>query len=161
MRPSTLPESQRPNFAKLFEGELLREQEEAGVRAEEAFLRVTLRTYGFDPDEGFQTDGSFDCGFDFVYVTQEETSIFQSKTLESEGGIPLNAQLDASYLGDLRRIIDVLKNLDKIPKEANKDVVKALISMRSEINRRALLPARTGRELEGASDVLVSVQDHV
>ena len=71
MRPNILPETQRPNFAKVLETELSREQEDAGVRPEKAFLRVALKTYGFDPDEGYQTDGSFDFLFDFVYFTKE------------------------------------------------------------------------------------------
>lgn len=154
MRPTSLPDAQRPNLAKLLENELLREQEDAGVRPEEAFLRVALRTYGFDPDEGYQTDGSFDCGFDFVYVTQEETSVFQSKTIDIEDGIPLNSELDASYLADLRRIVEVLQNLDHLPKEANRTVVEALTSMRSEINRRAFISARAGQERDGGLDVL-------
>lgn len=144
MRPTALPESQRANFANLLLEEMGREQEETGVGAEESFLRVALKTYGFDPDEGHQTDGGYDCGFDFVNVTQEETSIFQAKSLDFSKALPIDAKLDASYLGDLRRIIEVIGNLDNIPKEANSVVVEALTSMRTEINRRALIPASAG-----------------
>ncbi|WP_425104589.1 AIPR family protein [Ancylobacter sp.] len=141
MRPAALPDSQRENFANLLLEEMAREQEEEGVSPDEAFLRVALKTHGFDPDEGHQTDGGYDCGFDFVNVTQEETSIFQAKSLGYGSKLPIDAKFDASYLNDLRRIIDVIRDLDHIPREANSGVTDALTSMRTEINRRALAPA--------------------
>lgn len=141
MRPQTLPEAQRANFSQLLLNEMSQEQEEEGVGPEEAFLRIALKTFGFDPDDGHYTDGAYDCGFDFVSVTQEETSIFQSKTLNYENRLPLDALLDASYLADLRRILEVLKDLDHLPREANKAVSEALVNMRNEITRKALLPA--------------------
>ena len=140
MRPAALPESQRANFASLLLQEIRKEQEDEGVNPEEAFSRVALKAYGFDPEDGYHTDGAYDCGFDFVNVTQEETSIFQAKSLEFDTVIPIDAQLDAAYLNDLRRIVEVLQNLDNIPREANSVVTEALTSMRTEINRRALIP---------------------
>lgn len=141
MRPAALPDSQRANFANLLLEEMRREQDDAGIEADEAFLRVALKTYGFDPEDGHQTDGGYDCGFDFVNVTQEETSIFQAKSLAFDTALPIDAKLDASYLADLRRIVEVIKDLDHIPREANSIVIEALTSMRTEINRRALVPA--------------------
>ena len=154
MTANTLPESQRNNFSKLLETEIAREQEDAGVGPEEAFLRVALRTYGFDPDEGYHTDGPLDCGLDFVFVTQEETSIFQSKSLEYDGDLPLTTKLDATYLNDLRRILEVITNLDHLPKDANGVVIEALTSMRTEITRRALILAAGGTPHEVGTDVL-------
>ncbi len=154
MRPTALPDTQRANFANLLLEEMGREQEDAGVGPEESFLRVALRTHGFDPEEGHQTDGGYDCGFDFVNVTQEETSIFQSKSLIYSNTLPMDAKLDASYLGDLRRIIEVIGNLDNIPKEANSVVVEALTSMRTEINRRALIPSAMSASADDVPDVL-------
>lgn len=153
MRPVTLPEAQFENFSKVLETEMGKEQEDEGIGPEEAFLRVALKTYGFDPDDGYQTDGAYDCGFDFVYVTQEETSIFQSKTLSYESGLPSSEYLDASYLSDLRRIVEVLNDLDHIPREANRTLIEALTSMRSELARRALLPASLS-DYEDGTDVL-------
>lgn len=142
MQPISLPDSQRGNFSKLLEMEMLREQEDASVGAEEAFLRVALRTIGFDPDDGHDPDGPLDCGFDFINVTQEEASLFQAKSLAYGDGIQIDAKLDASYLGDLRRMIEVLKDLDNLPAEANKVVIEGLMAMRNEINRKALIPIR-------------------
>jgi hypothetical protein len=154
MTTNTLPESQRHNFSKLLETEIAREQEDAGVGPEEAFLRVALRTYGFDPDEGYHTDGPLDCGLDFVFVTQEETSIFQSKSIEYDGELPLATKLDATYLNDLRRILEVITNLDRLPKDANGVVIEALTSMRTEITRRALILAAGVVPHEVGTDVL-------
>lgn len=154
MRPTALPDSQRANFAKLLRDEMIKEQEDPGISREDAFLRVALGTYGFDPEEGFQTDGAYDCGFDFVHVSQEETSIFQAKNLNYETIIPINAQFDSSYIADLRRILEVIKDLDNIPKEDNRKIVDALTSMRTEINRRALIANAKAGESEGELDVL-------
>ena len=115
---------------------------------------MALRTFGFDPEDGHQTDGGYDCGFDFVHVTQEETSIFQAKSLTFDKSLPIDAKLDASYLGDLRRIIEVIRNLDHIPREANPTVVEALTSMRTEINRRALVSAVVAASDASGLDVL-------
>ena len=134
----SLPDTQRINFARILEKDLRTEQDREGVSPDAAFLRVGLRTLGFDPDEGYITDGPLDCGFDFINVTQEEASVFQAKSVIFQGGVPLNDKFDATYLGDLRRIISVIQNLENLPEEANKKVTSALTSMRNEVNRRAL-----------------------
>jgi hypothetical protein len=140
MRPADLPDTQRKNFARLLEEEMRNEQEEDGVSHDKAFLRVALNTLGFDPDGGYHTDGPFDYGLDFVHVSEEEASIFQAKSLAIHEGIPLEAMFDASYLADLRRIVEVLQHLDKLPKDANKQATEALTNLRNSVNRRALLP---------------------
>ncbi len=141
MRPTNLPDTQRKNFAGLFEKEILKEQEEENINVDEAFLRVSLDTLGFDFDEGSYTDGAFDYGVDFVHVTEEEASIFQAKSLSIHEGIPLQQALDASYLADVRRIIEVLQHLENLPADANKRVAGALTNLRNAVNRRALLRA--------------------
>ena len=108
MQLATLPETQRANFSRVLERDLSAEQDSEGISPDAAFLRVALKTLGFDPDEGHITDGPYDCGFDFVNVTQEEASIFQAKSFVFESGLPINERLDASYLSDLRRIIATL-----------------------------------------------------
>ena len=160
MRPAALPESQRANFASLLFEEIRREQEDEGVNPEEAFSRVALKTYGFDPEDGYHTDGAYDCGFDFVNVTQEETSIFQAKSLEFQNVIPIDAHLNATYLGDLRRILEVLHNLDEIPREANSIVAEALTSMRTEINRRALIPTVATEAVSSDLNVLDQLTEY-
>jgi hypothetical protein len=155
MQPITLPESQRNNFAKQLELEMLREQEEAGVGPEEAFLRTALRALGFNPDDGHYTDGPYDCGMDFVHVSEEETSIFQSKSQAYAHGLPTEVTLDAGYLGDIRRILEVLGSLDPLPREGNRAVIEALTSMRNEINRKALVPVRA--EEEDAPEYRISI----
>lgn len=151
MRPHHLPDTQRKNFARLLEEEMRNEQEEENVNPDKAFLRVALNTLGFDPDDGYYTDGAFDYGLDFVNVTEEEASIFQAKSLAIHEGIPLEAMFDASYLSDIRRIIEVLHHLEKLPKDANKETTEALTNLRNAVNRRALLPVASTLESEGAS----------
>ena len=68
--------------------------------------------------------------------------------------MPLGLDLDASYLSDLRRIVEVLGHLDDLPNEANRTVKDALSSMRNEINRRALLTSQVSKEREGGLDIL-------
>jgi AIPR protein len=154
MRPATLPDGQRDNFAHVLQMDIQREQEDERIGPDEAFLRTALSTLGFDPDEGYYTDGPYDCGIDYIHVTQEEASIFQAKSLAITDGIPLHALLDASYLDPIRRTLEVLQNLDALPPEANKPVTEALSSLRNEINRRALILAAEGYDA-GADDTIV------
>jgi hypothetical protein len=98
MRPAYLPDAQRKNFARLLEEEIRNEQEKESVNPDEAFLRVALNTLGFDPDQGYYTDGAFDYGLDFADVTEEEASIFQAKSLEIDEGIPLESTFAISQM---------------------------------------------------------------
>src|SRR5215469_15576639 len=151
MRPADLPDTQRKNFARLLEEEIRNEQEEESVNQDKAFLRIALNTLGFDPDDGYYTDGAFDYGLDFVHVTEEEASIFRAKSLGMGEGIPLEAMFDASYLADVRRIIEVVEHLEKLPKDANKQATEALTNLRNAVNRRALVPVTSTLESEAAS----------
>lgn len=133
-----VPASQRANFAKVLEGMLLREQDEEQLSPEAAFLSVGIRVLGFEESEGFSTDGPKDYGFDFVTVASDGCTIFQSKSISYANGIDLGAQFGPSYLDDVRQIKEVLANLDAIPKDCNKQVARALTTLKNEISRQSL-----------------------
>ena len=130
MRPAYLPDAQRKNFTRLLEEEIRNEQEKESVNPDEAFLRVALNTLGFDPDQGYYTDGAFDYSLDFAHVTEEEASIFQAKSLEIDEGIPLEATFDATYLRDVRRIVEVLQNLENLPRTSRLQKLSQTFGMR-------------------------------
>lgn len=123
---------------KVLENMLLREQEEGQITPEAAFLSCGVRLFGFDPDDDYMTDGPKDYGFDYLHITNENCTIFQSKSLSYANGIDSKVQISPSYLDDLRQIIEVLKHVDTPPKDCNKQLNKALISLRNEISQRAL-----------------------
>jgi hypothetical protein len=81
-----VPESQRANFVKVLERLIAREQDEEQLSPEAAFLSVGIAVLGFDKAEGFLTDGPKDYGFDFVTVTNESCTIFQSKSINFSSG---------------------------------------------------------------------------
>jgi hypothetical protein len=133
-----VPASQRANFAKVLEGILQREQDEEQLSPEAAFLSVGIRILGYDEADGFLTDGPKDYGFDFVTVASDSCTIFQSKSVLYSNGIDLGFQLGPSYLDDVRQIKEVLSHLDAIPQDCNKQVARALTTLKNEISRQSL-----------------------
>jgi hypothetical protein len=112
---NAVPASQQANFVKVLERNLLREQEEGQISPEMAFLVNGVRLFGFDPDEGYMTDGPKDYGFDYLDITNESCTIFQSKSLNYANGIDTTAQIAPSYLDDVRQIAEVLKHSIRHP----------------------------------------------
>jgi 23S rRNA A1618 N6-methylase RlmF len=133
-----VPKTQRANFLKVLENLLQREQDEEQLTPEAAFLNVGVKIKGFEPDEGFQTDGPKDYGFDFVSIANDNCTIFQSKSIAYSNGIDGGVKIGPSYLDDIRQIKEVLNNLDNIPIDCNKQVGRALIALKNEISRLSL-----------------------
>ncbi len=133
-----VPESQRANFVKVLERMIAREQDEEQLSPEAAFLSIGIAVLGFDKPDGFLTDGPKDYGFDFVTVTSESCTIFQSKSVNFSGGIDIGFQISPSYLDDVRQIKEVITHLDNIPLDCNKQVSAALVALKNEIARQSL-----------------------
>jgi hypothetical protein len=135
MQRNVFPQAQRENFLKLLEKDLAKTQDEETISADESFLRVCLEYLGFDVDHGYLTDGKSDHGFDFVEVTEREATIFQAKSFEFDGVIESQRIIGGDYLTDLRQILDVCKDLEKLPSKANAKLKEALQALRTEIGR--------------------------
>ncbi|WP_445219351.1 AIPR family protein [Bradyrhizobium sp. Pa8] len=133
-----VPKSQRANFVKVLERQLQREQDEEQLSPEAAFLSVGVRILGYDIENGFVTDGPKDYGFDFLDISTDNCTIFQSKSVSYTNGIDLGLQIGPNYLDDVRQIKEVLGNLDNIPPDSNKQVSRALNALKNEISRQSL-----------------------
>lgn len=133
-----VPTSQRANFAKVLERMLSREQDEEQLTPEAAFLQVGVSVLGYDVADGYLTDGPKDYGFDYLDISSDSCTIFQSKSVNYVGGIDLGLQVSPSYLDDVRQIKEVLSNLDNIPADCNKQVGRALVAIKNEISRQSL-----------------------
>lgn len=133
-----IPTSQRSNFVKVLERQLQREQDEEQLSPEAAFLTVGVRNLGYDLENGYLTDGPKDYGFDFLDISTDSCTIFQSKSVNYANGIDLGVQIGPSYLNDVRQIKEVLSNLDNIPTDCNKQVSRALAALKNEISRQSL-----------------------
>ncbi len=133
-----MPSSQRANFVKVFERMLSREQDEEQLTPEAAFLQVGVSVLGYDIADGYLTDGPKDYGFDYLNISSDSCTIFQSKSANYASGIDLGLQIGPSYLDDVRQIKEVLSNLDNIPADCNKQVNRALVTLKNEISRQSL-----------------------
>lgn len=133
-----IPTSQRANFVKVLERQLQREQDEEQLSPEAAFLSVGVRNLGYDLENGYLTDGPKDYGFDFLDISTDSCTIFQSKSVSYVNGIDLGVQIGPNYLNDVRQIKEVLCNLDNIPADCNKQVARALVALKNEISRQSL-----------------------
>ncbi len=86
----------------------------------------------------YLTDGPKDYGFDYLDISSDSCTVFQSKSVNYGNGIDVGLQIGPSYLDDVRRIREVLSNLDNIPADCNKQVGRALVALKNEISRQSL-----------------------
>lgn len=145
-----VPPAQRVNFLKVLERMIVREQDEEQLSPEAAYLAVGIGTLGYELSDGYLTDGPKDYGFDFVHVTSESCTIFQAKSVQSNNGIDIEYQIGPSYLDDVRRIKEVLNNLDNLPLDCNKQVSAALTAIKNEIARQSLQRVALKEDREAA-----------
>ena len=133
-----VPSSQRANFVKVLERLLSREQDEEQLTPDAAFLHVGVSVLGYDISDGYLTDGPKDYGYDYLDISSDSCTIFQSNSVNYSNGIDIGLQIGPSYLDDVRQIKEVLSNLDNIPADCNKQVGRALVALKNEISRQSL-----------------------
>ena len=129
------PANQRDNLLQSFEQQIKGTAEEQDLSQDRAFIHVALDVLGYDFDPSEVTDGKGDFGIDFVEVEENRASVFQFKSQEFSDRISSEFVAGPAYLSDLRRISDLLKNLDNPPKEANTKVRTGLKALRAAIDR--------------------------
>ena len=131
----TYPESQRENLVRQLEAVLVSEIEDNAVEPDQAFLRVALRLIGYDPVDGYLTDGKGDWGFDYVYIGDGEATVVQSKSTDFSQGIKTDEAFGPDKITDIERILGVLRHLQNNPENANEELKNALKHLRTQINR--------------------------
>jgi hypothetical protein len=126
-------QAQRQNFADALEKDLLQQIEDESSSSELAFSLVALRYLEFDPDEGIMPDGAGDYGIDYGIIGEDEASIFQFKCHDYTQGLNQDFKIGPDDLGDLRRIKEILSDLDRIPKKANLKLKQFILDLRDSI----------------------------
>lgn len=129
------PANQRDNLLQSFEQQIKSTAEEQDLNQDRAFIHVALDVLGYDFDPTEVTDGKGDFGIDFIEVEENRASVFQFKSQEFSDRISSEFVAGPTYLSDLRRISDLLKNLDNPPKEANTKVRTGLKALRAAVDR--------------------------
>ena len=125
--------TQRENFLNVLKKDLLQQMENESVSYDMAFNLVALRYLEYDPDEGVMTDGAGDCGVDYVFIGEEEASIFQFKSHDYTEAFNPDFNIAPNDLGDLRRIKEILSDLDRVPKKANTKLKQFIFDLRDSI----------------------------